>query len=248
MWYLFLFIIVLPVAGFLLYNHIQRRKGLRVLMYHHIGKAGDGNPSDYFVSDEMFAQHLVFLLTEKYNPVSLSEVENAYLNKTKLPERAVLLTFDDGYRNNYEYAYPLALEHKIPVTIFLSVGEIGRKDEMLTWEQVREMATCGFVEFAPHGMNHKRLRQLTDEEALAELTGSKTRLEQITGTRMLSFCYPYGAFDKRVRKLVFAAGYKLDFGTRKGLNAWPWKGKRPFKRAHVMRGQNLKNFKKQLHS
>jgi peptidoglycan/xylan/chitin deacetylase (PgdA/CDA1 family) len=244
MWYLFLFIIFLPVCGFLLYK--QRRKGLRIFMYHHIGKANDGNPGNYFVSDEMFAQHLEFLSAGKYNPVSLSEVEDAYLNKTKLPERAVLLTFDDGYRNNYEYAYPLVSAYKIPVTIFLSVGEIGQKDEMLTWEQVREMAASGLVEFASHGMNHKRLRRLTDEDALAELTGSKTWLEQILETRTMSFCYPYGAFDKRVRKLVFDAGYKMDFGTRKGINAWPWNGKRPFKRAHVMRRHNLKDFKNQL--
>jgi peptidoglycan/xylan/chitin deacetylase (PgdA/CDA1 family) len=246
MWYIFLFLVIVLPVGFLLYRNVRRKNSLCIFMYHHIGTSDDGNPSGYFVSDEMFAQQLDFLLANGYHPVSLSEVENAVLNKTNLPERAVLLTFDDGYRNNCEYAYPLALARKIPFVIFLSTGEIGQKDEMLTWEQVHEMAASGLVEFAPHGVNHKRLRLLSDDEAFAELVDSKKHLEQESGRTMYSFCYPYGAFDRRVRKLVFRAGYKLDFGTRKGINALPWTGRRPLLRAHIVRDDSLKDFERQL--
>ncbi|MDR1632112.1 MAG: polysaccharide deacetylase family protein [Dysgonamonadaceae bacterium] len=215
-------------------------------MYHHIGKEDDGNPSDYFVSDEMFAKHLDFLLAENYNPVSLSDVESAYFKKTKLPERAVLLTFDDGYSNNYEYAFPLALSRKIPITIFVNAGEINMKDGMLDWSQVQEMANSGFVRFASHGMSHRNLRQMDYSEAISELLLSRTWLHHLSQSDVRSFCYPYGAFDKQVREWVFEAGFRLDFGTRKGINAWPWTGRRPLKRLHIMRGDSLEDFSNQL--
>jgi peptidoglycan/xylan/chitin deacetylase (PgdA/CDA1 family) len=215
-------------------------------MYHHIGKSEDESCGSFFVSDELFARQIDLLLAEGYHPVSLSEVEDSYISKKKLPERSVLLTFDDGYLNNYTYAYPMILEKKIPITIFLTTGEIGTKDGMLSWDQVQEMYRSSLVDFSSHGVNHQRLRRLGDQEALSELTVSKTQMEGQLKKTVRSFCYPYGSFDQRTRKLVFQAGYLMDFGTRKGVNHWPWKGNRPLLRAHVMRTDQLKHFRNQL--
>jgi peptidoglycan/xylan/chitin deacetylase (PgdA/CDA1 family) len=203
-------------------------------MYHHIGKINDNEQEAFFVDVETFTNQLDWLLEKGYHPVSLSEVEKSYLERKALPERSVMLTFDDGYLNNYEYAYPLAVAKKIPITIFLSTGFIGEKEEMLTWAQVKEMQNSGWVEFASHGVNHKRLRKLSDSEIEMELLESKNKLEEITGKTANSFCYPYGAFDKRVRRLVFKAGYQMDFGTRQAVNRWMWNAKRPLKRFHYL--------------
>jgi peptidoglycan/xylan/chitin deacetylase (PgdA/CDA1 family) len=133
----------------------------------------------------------------------------------------------------------------VPATIFLSTAQIGAEN-MLTWEQVKEMHESKWVEFASHGVNHKRLRKCSDEDVLFELTKSKEVLEKMIGKPMKSFCYPYGAFDKRVRRMVFKVGYTMDFGTRKGINLWPWKSRRPFLRAHVMRNDTIQDFRCQL--
>jgi peptidoglycan/xylan/chitin deacetylase (PgdA/CDA1 family) len=102
------------------------------------------------------------------------------------------------------------------------------------------------VEFSSHGAHHKRLRKCGDKDVLFELTNSKEVLEKMLEKPVKSFCYPYGAFDKRVRRLVFKAGYIIDFGTRKGINSWPWKSRRPLLRAHVMRNDTIKDFQRQL--
>jgi peptidoglycan/xylan/chitin deacetylase (PgdA/CDA1 family) len=224
------------------------KNGLRIFMYHHIGHEDDtDNKETFFVNIETFAQQLD-LLAKNYHVMSLAEVEDHYINNMKLPKGAVLLTFDDGYLNNYTYAYPLVQEKKLPITIFLTTGEISAKREMLTWKQVAEMKQSNLVSFASHGVNHTRLRKLSDEDVLFELTESKTELEEQLGQPVRSFCYPYGAFDSRVRELVFQAGYIMDFGTRKGITHWPWNAKRPLKRAHVMRGENIFDFQNQLNT
>ena len=222
-----------------------RKKSLRIFMYHHIGNVDDKSSGSFFIDEGTFAQQLD-LLIQKYYPITLSELEDCYVSKKEIPRNAVLLTFDDGYLDNYDYAYPLVLKKRVPIVIFLSTGEVGNAENMLSWEQIKEMHESKLVEFASHGVNHKRLRKCSDEDILFELTDSKGGLEKITGKPVRSFCYPYGAFDKRVRRLVFNAGYIMDFGTRKGINSWPWKGRRPLLRAHVMKNDDVRDFQCQL--
>jgi peptidoglycan/xylan/chitin deacetylase (PgdA/CDA1 family) len=214
-------------------------------MYHHVGKAGDESSGSFFIDEETFAQQLD-VITKNYHPITLSELEDCYMNKKEIPRNAVLLTFDDGYLDNYTYAYPLVLRKRVPITIFLSTSEVGTAENILTWEQVKEMYDSKLVEFSSHGANHKRLRKCSDADVVFELTNSKEILEGMVGKPVRSFCYPYGAFDKRVRRLMFKAGYIMDFGTRKGINSWPWKCRRPLLRAHVMRNDTVKDFQRQL--
>jgi peptidoglycan/xylan/chitin deacetylase (PgdA/CDA1 family) len=213
-------------------------------MYHHVGRADEESSGLFFIDEATFAQQLD-VITKKYHPLKLSELEDCYVHKKDIPRDAVLLTFDDGYADNYHYAYPLVLKAGVPITVFLSTGEVGA-EHMLTWEQVKEMHGSKLVEFASHGVNHKRLRKCDDADVLFELTHSKEMLERMTGASVKSFCYPYGAFDKRVRRLMFKAGYVMDFGTRKGVNSWPWKNRRPLLRAHVMRNDGVRDFRRQL--
>lgn len=216
-------------------------------MYHHIGKPDDDIQSNYFVDVETFSRQLD-MISASCHPLTLAALEECYLLKKPLPERPVLLTFDDGYKNNYTYAYPLAQAKKVPFTVFVSTGEIGRNEYMLTWAQIKEMRDSGWVSFASHGVNHQALRKLTDEDISRELLDSKAALEQQLGLQVRSFCYPYGAFDGRVRSLVLKSGYTIDFGTRKGINSWPWNGACPLRRAHIMRSDDIEDFRRQLHT
>ncbi len=223
-----------------------RKKGLCVLMYHHVGPVTDPKEERFFIDSELFAKQIDFLLENKFYPVSLKEVEVAFEQKKKLPENSVLITLDDGWLDNYLYAFPVLKEKKVPATIFITPGLVGKNKDLLSWEQITEMHESGVIQFASHAHNHKRLRDLSDEDILYELRESKKSLEEFFKQPVISFCYPYGAVDKRVRKLVFQAGYSIDFGTRKGINSWPWEGRRPLLRAHVMAGESLNDFNKEL--
>jgi peptidoglycan/xylan/chitin deacetylase (PgdA/CDA1 family) len=222
------------------------KKGLVVLMYHHIGAITKQTEAGFFINEEMFSAQLEQLLDSGYTFLSFSDVENAYKEKKPLPPKSVLITFDDGWKDNFTAAYPILKEKKIKANIFLNVGDISAKKDFLSWEEVSEMFNGGLIEFASHGMNHRRLRSLTNTEIKKELLESKKILENKLGCEVKSFCYPYGAVDKRVRSLVFESGYIIDYGTRKGINSWPWNAKHPIKRAHIMAGESLADFHLQL--
>ncbi|WP_428898292.1 Peptidoglycan/xylan/chitin deacetylase [Parelusimicrobium proximum] len=217
------------------------KNGISVLMYHHVGDKEDG----FFIPADMFERQILLIKEKGFNIVSLSQVEQAHAGGASLPAKPVLITFDDGWQDNYTNAYPVLKKHNVPAVIFLSADQIGHED-MLSELQIKEMHSSGTLEFASHGANHKRLRSLTDAEIEYETAGSKKKLEDLLGVEVKSFCYPFGAFDKRVRNIVFKAGYTLDFGTRKGISPWPWKGGAPIKRAHIMRGETLDDFYLQL--
>ncbi|MDR1672780.1 MAG: polysaccharide deacetylase family protein [Bacteroidales bacterium] len=223
-------------------------RSLCVLMYHHVGVATREDEAAFFVSADMFRQQIDLLLSSHFHIVSLREVERAYQTGQRLPPHSVLLTLDDGWLDNYTQAFPVVKEKKVPVTIFLSVALTGVEKDLLTWQQVHEMHESGWVQFASHGAHHRRLRNLSDAEIIEELAISRNVLTKALGTEVLSFCYPYGAFDRRVRQLVFQTGYIMDFGTRKGINRLPWKAHQPLRRAHVMAGESLSDFYRQLHT
>ena len=142
---------------------------LLVLSYHDIRDevAPKGDPDPYAVSTQNFAAHLDWISGQGYRPVSLSEVEAAARGERRLPEKAVLLTFDDGLRSVYTHAFPLLRAYGYPALVAVVTDWVdlapGRqidygprpfiRDDFLTWDQLREMTASGLVEIASHSHN-----------------------------------------------------------------------------------------------
>lgn len=227
---------------------LPRRKGLVAVMYHHVGVT---QPSDeqfpFTITPKMMEDHLKLLKQYGFTPVGLEELQSACGVKKPEPKHPVLLTFDDGYSDAYTALFPLLQKHNAKAVIFLITDKIGTPG-YLTWAQIDEMQKSGWVSFGSHGVSHRRLRSLSDEEIRAELVNSKKRLEEKLGRPVTAFCYPYGAggFDKRVRPLVFEAGYLFDFSTRKGINPWPWKKRKTILRVFPRGGEALFDFYLQI--
>ena len=124
-----------------------------------------------------------------------------------------MLTFDDGFADFYSEAAPILRRAGFTATVFLPTGFWGRRNAwhtqpvgieeqpLLTWSQVRELVAQGF-EFGSHSINHPVLTQLSDAEAEREIAQSKAEIEGQTGARVRFFCYPYGRWNDRVRRLV----------------------------------------------
>lgn len=222
--------------------------GLVVFMYHHIGTL---DPSDeqyaFTISPEMFEKQLLFLKQYGYTLVAEKDVVRAKQEGTTTVKKPVLLTFDDGHADNYTELFPLVKKYKIPVLIFLITDKIGTKG-YLSWEQILEMHQSGFVSFGSHSCSHRRLRSLPNEEIIQEARESKRILEEKLQTPIYGFCYPFGAggFDKRVRPLILESGYTLDYSTKKGINAWPYRGKKSLLRAFPRGGEDLWDYHLQL--
>ena len=221
------------------------RTGLLALMYHHVAPQPlEPGGRAFTIFPQQFEEQLAFLRQHGFTPVGLQELSQARQSKMALPKKPVLFTFDDGYNNHFTYLFPLLQKHRLPAVIFLITDLIGKDPFYLTWEQARQMQQSGLVEFGSHTVSHARLRQLSNEEILKELKESKQIIEKELGVPCRSFCYPFGSggLDKRVRPLVFQAGYEFDFSTKQGINAWPWLGEKTILRTFPRGEETMQDF------
>lgn len=226
--------------------------GLPALMYHKIGEAPPGSKlAKLWVSAADFRAQLEHLRDGGYAAIGLSDWRDAETGVKPLPEKPVLITFDDGYMNNYEAAYPLLREFGMKGVVFLVHEAVGRHNgwenpalepwlKMLTWAQVKEMQDSGVIEFGSHGMRHRNLAETPLDEARWEAAESKLRLEEKLGREVLGFAYPYGAgaFLPEVRAAVLQAGYRFDFSIKQGISRLPWNRERGPVRRLLIRGDD----------
>ena len=140
------------------------------------------------VTPSVFEEHLQHL-ADGYNVISLEQAVTTLKAGELLPERAVVITFDDGYRNIYDNAHPLLLEYKMPYTVFVNPQLIGKHSYQLSWQQVAEMEKGG-AQFANHTSHHRHLLERAEGESVAEwLVGIEQdilQLEHPTGQNRLN--------------------------------------------------------------
>lgn len=175
----------------------------RVLMYHGLETADQPSemtdPGDlvYVLGLDAFHQQLDWLARDGWRIVSPA--------KAVMASRDVVLTFDDGHVSNYELALPSLRERRLPACFFITTDWIDTGHYM-TSAMVRELAGAG-MSIGAHGASHRFLTDLSDDEARAELAGSRERLEDITGARVTTFSAPGGRVDERIARLARDAGY-----------------------------------------
>lgn len=204
-------------------------KGVPVLMYHKIGIPPPGSQlQKLWVSREQFRKQLQYLQQCRYTPITFSDVARLRREGRPLPEKPVIITFDDGYQNNYSEAFPLLEEFRFKATFFVVVNAIGRDNfwhdpktearlPMMSWQELREMAFAGH-EIASHTMNHPRLGLVDPQRAKEELQSSlQALLEKIEGDHGV-FAYPYGhgADEPWLQEAVRDAGYSYACSIHQG--------------------------------
>lgn len=190
-------------------------RGVPVLMYHAFGRGDEGDR--YVVPRRAFALQLRLLKLLGYRGIRFGELV-ADLRAGRLPpRRAVVITIDDGYRDNLELALPLLRRHGYPASIFPVSGCLGgvndwssgdalRGRPMLSWEEVAELRRQG-VEVGAHTRNHTSLRGLPRERLVEEIAGSRADLEGRLGAPVASFAYPYGELDDEAVAATAEAGF-----------------------------------------
>lgn len=226
--------------------------GLPTLMYHKIGDAPPGSRlKKLWVTAEDFRRQLAYLRDHGYTAVDFRDWRDAEKGVKPLPSKPVLITFDDGYMNNYELAYPILREFGMKGAVFLVYETMEKHNgwhdpatepwlRMLSWAQVREMQDSGVVEFGSHTMRHRNLDAIPLEDARWELVESKKRLEDKLGREMLGFAYPYGAgaYNPAVRRAALEAGYRFDFSVKQGISLLPWDREKEAVRRLLVRGDD----------
>ncbi|WP_297818931.1 polysaccharide deacetylase family protein [uncultured Paraglaciecola sp.] len=192
-----------------------------ILLYHHVSHSTPGVTS---VSPETFREHMQYL-AEHHQVLPLKEVIETLQNKQPLSDKAVVITFDDGYKNIYNNAHPILKEFSFPYTIFINPPLIGKVSYQLDWQQVKIMANEG-ASFANHGSQHSHMLTKNKSESeeswlrrsLLEIETAETILKNNLGYSLKYFAYPYGEFDLKLKNRLKASGY-IGFAQHSGAIA-----------------------------
>lgn len=189
-----------------------------VLLYHSIAELAP-TPEG---AARAFRTQIAYLARAGYRTLSPTEFI-AGLDSGNWPRRSILITFDDGYLDFHDVAWPILREHGMSATVFLvHDGLDGGVDAWrgptypvmpptLRWAEVFAMQGQG-VYFGSHTLTHVKLRDASPEQVIEEVTASKAKLEERLGEEVALFSYPYGGASPVARQAVEAAGYRAAFG------------------------------------
>lgn len=187
-------------------------------MYHSISTSTNPLFKRWAVSPELFDEHLSYLSQHQYTPITVTDLMKARTkDDAKLPERPVILTFDDAYADFYESAYPALQRHGFVATLYVPTAYVGGTTEwlrqegetmrpMASWSQLAEMSAGG-IECGGHSHAHVQMDAIPFAQADAEIRQCKALLEEHLGHEVLSFAYPHGWTTSAVKRMVHAAGY-----------------------------------------
>ena len=178
-----------------------------VFMYHDILPEKE---VFFDVTVKELEQHFQLIKEKGLTPISYDQLVTHLRTGLPLPEKPIVLTFDDGYGGHYEYVYPLLKKYGYPAVFSVYTLNMGKDTGRthVSWEQLKEMAADPLVTIASHSVTHpKDLRLLSDEQLKMEIEQSKQILEAQLGIAIRYFTYPEGKYDQRVAKAVEKAGY-----------------------------------------
>ncbi len=183
-----------------------------ILMYHAITPSWHEPLNNVMPAN--FARQMNYISSHGYRVMTLDELVEGIRTGRRVFQRSVVITFDDGYENNYTRAYPYLKQHDFPAAIFLEVANVDHPG-YLTWAQAVDMAAHG-VTFGSHMMTGAYIPGLPREEAVSQIRESKRLIEARLGRPALFFAYPIGGFDETVKQALRDAGYAAAFATNRG--------------------------------
>ena len=191
----------------------------RVLMYHGVDRMSESrDPHGMFVTPAAFRAQLEQLLESGFVPVT----EQAFLDAQDggtLPEKAVLITFDDGYVSVGEHAQPILESFDVPSVLYVPTGLLGGRSDwledrhshaLMSGEEVRTVHAGGMA-IGGHGFDHSDLTEISDTDLHRHTAESRTALGELLGEDVRTFAFPFGCHDARVRTAVRDAGYRAAF-------------------------------------
>ncbi len=191
-----------------------------ILLYHAVTDRPSEFIAPYTVSPATFRHHLDAVAAMGATTLTVSGFLAARRSAT-LPERPVLVTFDDGYRDTLTTAAPALAERGMTATVYVTTGVVDGVspggDPMLTWSQIDELAGMGH-EIGAHSHTHPQLDTLPLRSVRREVGGSRALLQDRTGLPIASFAYPHGYSDARVRRVVRDAGFTSACSVKNALS------------------------------
>ncbi|MFC1576163.1 polysaccharide deacetylase family protein [Candidatus Omnitrophota bacterium] len=199
--------------------------GLRALVYHSVtDKLVENEWEENTTPKDLFARQMKYLADNEYRVISCDQGIEYLINNQHIPPRTVVITFDDGYRDNYINALPILKKYSFRATIFLTADFLRDHSgnmQYLSCSEINDIKNSGIIDFGCHGLTHKALSTLDKETLKKEIEGSKLKLEGIINNRIALFAYPFGhsgSYNQKVIDALRSAGFKGAFTSIFGLN------------------------------
>jgi peptidoglycan/xylan/chitin deacetylase (PgdA/CDA1 family) len=199
-----------------------------ILMYHILDNPQSELEAKYCCNPENFSEQMAWL-AETHSPVSLTTMLDILDGRTNTPKTPVAITFDDGFSSTFEHALPILTKHRIPATMYIVADRVGADNDwmfnrgmprraLMDATQIREMHASG-VEIGSHTLTHPKLSECAPDRISQEISDSKQRLEDLLGSSIQHFAYPFGNYNLLARDMVQQAGYASACSTRSGFNS-----------------------------
>ena len=196
---------------------VRDRYVVPIITYHHVGI-----PSCKWrlntVTEKSFEFQMNFIKRHGFEVISFDDLVEGIKKGHQFNRNTVVIQFDDGYEDNYTYAYPILKKYGFPAMVFLISDKIGTNG-FLTWNEIKDMGKDNFLAGA-HTRHHAYLPRLSLDQAKDEIAGSKKVIEEHLGHPIDYFAYPSGGFTEEVKDIVKNAGYKAATTTNRGKDRY----------------------------
>ncbi|WP_368491140.1 polysaccharide deacetylase family protein [Clostridium sp. BJN0013] len=185
-----------------------------------------------------------YLKDNKYTTLTLDEFYSFLVNNNPVPNKSVIITFDDGYRDNYKNAFPILKELGFKATIFIITSTIDKEKDFLTSNELKEMSNYG-LDIESHTVNHDNLSDLDYDAQIKTLKDSKEFLEKILNKEVKYIAYPYGKWNEDTLRAVKSVGYNMAFTA---IGGWSNKnqGLYMLNRVYISSNHDMNEFKRRL--
>jgi peptidoglycan/xylan/chitin deacetylase (PgdA/CDA1 family)/SAM-dependent methyltransferase len=205
--------------------HTEITASVPILMYHRVADQGPAALSRFRVSPRQFQAQVELLRRSGFNSITEAELLAAREANRPLPGRPVMITFDDGYEDLAQAAWPILRQRGFTATVFVVSEHVGGRAEwdvehgeaapLMDWDTLRRLSDQG-LQVGAHSASHRPLPDLTTREVYLELLRPKRAIEAELGRTPVSFCYPHGAWDDRVSIAASQCGYELAYSCSEG--------------------------------
>jgi peptidoglycan/xylan/chitin deacetylase (PgdA/CDA1 family) len=179
-----------------------------ILMYHHIADLPiDATPLqlEWTVTPKNFDAQMQWLARNGFRTISMAQLVAHLKHRQPLPAKPIIISFDDGWQEQYSTAFPILTKYGLSGTFFVYTRPLDHT-EFMTWTQVQELVAAG-MDIQSHSITHPHLRTLAPDVAYKEIAESKATLEKRLGKPVVAFCYPFGEYNNAIIEMVKRAGY-----------------------------------------
>lgn len=221
-------------------SFIYKNEDISFIYYHDVVE--DNGFRYQKIEISTFIEQMNYIYKNGFKTLLFRDLNNEH----ESGDRKVLISFDDGYRSNYEVVFPIMKRLKLKFNVFLEVGAIDKDPKYLTWDMIRRMKYSGLVDFGAHTYNHVDLRDIENNDMEIEIFKANEEISKNVEMSVEDFCFPFGAYNKNIINYLVSLGVYKRLYTSDGIRKIVKNNTTIYGRIGVENDDSLEVFRKKL--